>query len=214
VEAQACADASRVFQEHAEAFGFELAWQGKASVAQPDYTAECLSARNAGANVLWVLLDGNAVSRLAASCARQGYGPLFAIGSSIVTDRFVDDPSFDSLIASSPVFPYFQSDTPATREFQTAARTLGGGITPSVGVSTGWTSGKLLERAALGLPEPPSSEALLAGLWSIQHDTLGGITQPLTFTKGEPPAEASCWFDLTMKDGAWKSPDAFKLHCA
>jgi branched-chain amino acid transport system substrate-binding protein len=212
-EAQLCRDADRTFSDAAGPLGFELVYRATTSLAQPDFTAECLNARNAGAQVVLILLDANSVSRFAGSCARQGYRPNFATLSSLAVARHADDPNLAGMTASTMAFPWFQSGTSATDEFQQAYRTLGSGITPGVGPATGWTAGKLLERAAINLPEPPTNEAILKGLWSIKDDNLGGLTHPLTFVEGQPAKPISCWFDLRIKNKVWSNPDGFGLHC-
>jgi branched-chain amino acid transport system substrate-binding protein len=71
----------------------------------------------------------------------------------------------------------------------------------------------LFERATARLPEPPTRQAVLEGLWSLRDDTLGGLTQPLTFTRGRPAQPRACWFNMTIRDRRWISPDQFALHC-
>ena len=61
--------------------------------------------------------------------------------------------------------------------------------------------------------EPPTAESVLNGLWSIQNDSLGGLTYPLTFVRDQPAERKACWFGFAVKDGIWVSPDGFKLHC-
>ena len=63
------------------------------------------------------------------------------------------------------------------------------------------------------MPEPPTTEALLRGLWSIKNDTLGGLTYPLTFTEGKPSERKLCWFNIQVTKGRWISPDGYKLSC-
>ncbi|MCA1843058.1 MAG: hypothetical protein LC792_07670, partial [Actinobacteria bacterium] len=77
----------------------------------------------------------------------------------------------------------------------------------------GWTAGKLLEKAATRLVEPPTTEAILTGLWSVKEDTLGGLTYPLTYVKDRPMARRSCWFNMAIKNGTWVSPDNYRLNC-
>jgi branched-chain amino acid transport system substrate-binding protein len=212
-ESPACAELDRSFRKESEAAGLELVYDAQASLTQPDFTAQCLAARNARAEVIFISLDGASVKRLAASCARQGFRPLFATGASLVEQSMKDDPNLNGMIANSPVFPYFQSGTPATDDFQRALKSFGDNISLGVGPATGWTSGRLLERAGAKLAEPPTPEGILDGLWSIKDDDLGGITIPLTFVEGEPAKPISCWFDIAVRDGLWVTPDAFKRHC-
>lgn len=212
-EAQICTDADRIFADAAPKLGFEHAYRGKASLAQPDFTAECLAARNAGVEVFFIMLVTNTTQRAAASCARQGYRPNFATASAIVADRLKDDPNFEGLVAPSQVFPWYQTGTPATDEYQQAMRTYGKDVVPGAAAPVGWVAGKLMERAAANLPEPPTSAAILEGLWSLKADTLGGITAPLTFVRDRPPTPISCWFNMAIRKGAWVSPDRFRMHC-
>jgi branched-chain amino acid transport system substrate-binding protein len=212
-EAQACHDAERVFTERAAKFGFDYVSKSKASLAQPDFTAECLSARNAGVETLIIVMDTNSIGRISASCARQGFKPNYSVAHSTATDAHKSDPNLDGMVTASVVFPYFQADTPAAQEFQDAKRRFGGDLPMGIALATGWVSGKLLERAARELPEPPTSAAILKGLYSLKGDTLDGLAMPLTFTEGKPPAPQACWFNMRIRDKAWVSPDGFKLNC-
>jgi branched-chain amino acid transport system substrate-binding protein len=214
VEAPGCDAADRIISGAAKGLGFTHVYRGRASVAQPDYTAECLSARNGGADVFLALLDKLSLGRLAAACARQGYRPQFAHAATAQVDDSKNDPNLAGLTASSNVFPYFQGNTPATAEFREALRSYGAAVQLGIGVATGWTAGKLLERAAANLPEPPTTAAILQGLWAVKTDDLGGLTLPLTFQESGPTKPtSSCWFNLAVKAGAWISPDGFQRHC-
>ena len=214
VEAPACDGFDRSLAEAAKPLGFEPVYRARGSTAQPDYTAECLAAQSAGAQVIFVALDTNALGRIAAACARQGYRPVLSTFSTVAADAMKTDPNLDGhMVASSPVFPYFQSGTPATDEFQQALRTLGRGLQVGVGTAVGWTAGKLMERATTALTDPPTSQAILAGLWSVKGDTLGGLGPPLSFTENRPPEAPGCWFNLTLQGRTWRSPDANRLNC-
>ena len=214
VEAPACDQSDSTFSSEAPKLGLSHVYKGRASLAQPDYTAECLAARNAGADAILPILDQTSAVRAAASCARQGYRPIWALAGQGVSDYFKDDPNLVGTLASSGTFPYFQTGTPATDEFQAALRRFGSKLTNGVGLSVGWTAGKLLEKAAARMAEPPTSAALLEGLWSIAGDDLGGLTGRLTFTRNEPPKPFVCWFNLAIVDRRWTSPDQGRVHCS
>jgi branched-chain amino acid transport system substrate-binding protein len=156
-------------------------------------------------------LPVQSITRFADNCARQGYHPYLGIVGVLASSELANNPNLDRALGPLQTVPYFLSGTPATDEYQTAIRTYG--VPNGAGPIIGWTAGKLLEKAAANLPEPPTTEAILAGLWSIKGDTLGGLTLPLTFTKDQPPAITPCWFPITIKDKAWSSPDGGKPHC-
>ena len=58
---------------YAKELGFEIVYQARASLTQPDYTAECLSAQQAGADVIITAVDNNSYCASARSCARQNF---------------------------------------------------------------------------------------------------------------------------------------------
>lgn len=213
VEAQTCNEIDRIVAEAAPAAGLLHVSRARASIAQPDYTAECLAARNAGAEVLFMVLDQNSTGRLTTACARQSYRPTISLVGQGLAEPMKENPSLDGAISSTPLFPWFGRGTPGADEFQDVFRTQGKGIGAGPGPTFGWAAGKLLERAARSISEPPTSASILEGLWSIRDDDLGGLTYPLTFERDRPPKPASCWFNVTIRAGAWISPDGYRLHC-
>jgi branched-chain amino acid transport system substrate-binding protein len=213
VEAAICDQIAQVWTEEAPRLGFQPVYKGRASIAQPDYTAECLAARSAGAEVFIVGLDAAGFQRAVAACLRQNYRPYFISSQGSLTDGMKDNPVLEGMIAATSTFPFFQHGTPATDEFHRTLRQYAPGITMSATTSLGWTAAKLFEKAARQLPEPPTSEALLQGLWSMNNDDLGGLTQPLTFAQDKPPVSHACWFDVILVKQSWTSPDGFKIHC-
>ena len=213
VDAPACSTQDGYIAKYAKEHGFDHVYRGRASIAQPDFTAECLAARNAGVEVFYVMEDQSSIGRVATACSRQGFRPVYAIISPTVVDQQKDDPNLDGMLAASNVFPYFQTGTPATDEYQRALRGYATGLDPGQSVAIGWAAGKLLEKAAAELPEPPTSEGIVAGLWTLKNETLGGLTPPLTFIENQPAVSPACWFNIEVKKRAWISSDGFQLHC-
>ena len=213
-EVALCSDIRKAAKDEAARWGMELVYEGQASLAQPDFTAECLSARNAGADVFFPIADAAFVGRVAASCARQSYRPLIGSGGQALLHRLKDDPNLNNnFVAGISVFPYFEDNTPLSAQYQAAFKQYGQNIQPGGGVSIGWVAGKLMEKAAAQLPEPPTTDALLRGLWSIHNDDLGGLTQPLTFTEGKPATPVACWWNVAIANNTWISPDNFTRIC-
>jgi len=203
----------RAWTRTAPKLGFQIVYKASTSLAQPDFTAECLAAQNAHAQVMLLALDTNTVGRVGASCARQGFRPIYGIIGGNIVSRMKDDPNLDGAVGSTNVFPWFQSETPATAQYQQVMRTLGSKVSQGVASTVGWVSAKVLEKVGANMPEPPTSDAILRGLWSLHNEDLGGLTQPLTFVENRPSSPALCLWILRIKDSDWVSPDGLRRHC-
>jgi branched-chain amino acid transport system substrate-binding protein len=211
-EATACEGADTTWRKYAEEVGFQLVYRARSSIAQPDYTAECLNAKSAGAEVLVISMDGNSVSRIITSCSRQGYQPTYAIPSHAANPSLLDFPDFEGAAITSQTFQWFAGDTPARAEFQKAMVRYRPGVPMAGSHSLGWTAAKLFERAAADMPEPPAAAAVLEGLWRIHGDDLGGLTYDLTFNRGQPREQRVCWYEVRVRQGRYVAPDGAN-HC-
>ena len=216
-ESEGCRHADRYWFEQGwvtEA-GMEPAYRGQISIAQPDYTAECLTAQRAGVEVLAVVADGATARRVAASCARQGYRPTLSIAGPAVDERLAGagaSEALDGTLGTVATFPYVLRDTPATAEFHATMARFGTGEPLSAAAAQGWVSAKLFERVATGA-EPLTSARILEGLWSLSAETLGGLTAPRTFTRESRNADVRCFFVMKLTGRAWTAPRGAELVC-
>ncbi len=212
VEVQGCRDFNELAPEAAKPFGLEVVYRGQISLGQPDFTAECLAARNAGAEMMILAADANTMTRVARSCAAAGYKPGYMSPHS-VTDDVRKDPALNGLVVESPMRPWFGTDSPALVDLHKAMAKDAPGEEVTSGYGAGWVAAKLFERAARTLPEPGTSDGVLTGLWSIQNDDLGGLTYPLSFAKDTPVAHRACWWPVQVDNGKWADRSGGKVTC-
>jgi branched-chain amino acid transport system substrate-binding protein len=214
-EATTCGDANRMWTSEGEmkSQGLQPVYSARSSLAQPDYTAECLNARNAGAEILTMVMDAATVYRIAASCVRQGYRPIFTeVAASSKTEHAADPNLSGGLISTLGHFVWTDGSTPATAEFQAAMKKYLG-KTPGAGHAAGWSAGRVFEKAAAGIGEPPTAQGVLDGLWSFKGETLGGLVMPLTFTRGQNAPRQICWATNYAEGGKWTAFDGGKISC-
>jgi branched-chain amino acid transport system substrate-binding protein len=214
-EAVTCRAADKLWhdQGRAKEVGFDAVYRGQISIAQPDYTAECLSAQRAGAQVIAIASDSASMHRIAAACARQSYHPMFAwpYSAHLASDK--DDPNVEGGMAVAGWFPEVKGDTPATAEFQDAFAKFFGGA-PAGGHSGGWAAGKMFELAASRSADPTTSAGILEGLWTSFHgDTLGGLTMPLTFVREKPSPKVNCAAPLVVEKAKYVLPTNGDVKC-
>jgi branched-chain amino acid transport system substrate-binding protein len=213
-EAQGCANATR--PEAFQKAGLNVVYSAKASVGQPDYTAQCLSARNAGAEMVFMALDGQAVQRFADDCNTVGYKPIYGHVAPATTTAELARPSLEGAAVGAPTAPWFETSLPAVAEFQQAmARFVPQAVPDGSGIE-GWTSAKLMETALRGASDPTTSNGILQGLYTVKNNDLGGLTYPISFHQGAPnnaESERGCWWIVRVQGGKFVSPDGGQRHC-
>ena len=124
------------------------------------------------------------------------------------------NPNLNGLSVTSDAFPYFVCD-PTTAEYCDALRKDGPAKYFGISTANGWTAGKAFELAAAHVPdEGVTSQDILEGLWTFRDETLGGLTHPLTFTKGQNVPRRTCWWPLVVGAGAFTAPHGVKVQCA
>ena len=201
VEVQICSQVYQYEPKFAPKYGLTLVYQGQGSIAQPDYTSLCQAAESAGVQILYVVLDANGQERVARSCHSINYHPLYVTSTASIEPSEASDPLLDGLGGALSTTPWTNAANPSIQQFLDVLKQYAPGVQPFAQGVLGWTSAKLFELAAQRLTEPPTSQSVLEGLWSIKGNDLGGLTYPLTFTKGQNAPQTECYWLIQIKGG-------------
>ena len=191
IEAALCSSLYGEAPQLSQKAGLSLVYRSQASLSQPDLTSICQNAKNAGAELFLAGLDTNSIQRLLRNCQSIGYNPIYITGGPLVTPALLADGRAEGFLVGSGPRLYTDSGNAGVAEYLAAVKQYTPGTAPGVGSMTGWTAGKLFEAGLLGATEPTRA-ALLASMYKIKGNDLGGITYPLTFTAGQPPPRVSC----------------------
>jgi branched-chain amino acid transport system substrate-binding protein len=221
VEVAACSVANKAINQDglAKAAGATVVYNSAISLTQTDYTAQCQSAKNAGATQLGLAMDGSSMARVARSCSAVGYKPLLGGIGGTISPGQAEDPNLRqfTLSTASPTAPWTLFDTPGLKAYKAAMDTYAPGE-PSSGSSVQlWTAGKLFEAAVAKLgvaakTKPLTAQMIIDGLHQIKNDTLGGLTGPLTFPNGPTPSNG-CFFYEKLTSSGWTAPRGTKPVC-
>lgn len=211
-EAAGCGEVARKMADAAPANGYEVVYQAAVSIAQPDFTAQCLAARNAGVEVMASALDNNSQIRLASQCARQGFTPKYAPVN--YDDRMGQYPEYAGSVFPIICFP-FAHHGPETAEFHdTLTRYPTMRDTPqSVTSVCAWSGAKLFEKAISGISGEITNESILASLWTLKNETLGGLTPAFTFSKEKPVTVQPCIYSMVVRDKQFVAPIGMSPIC-
>ena len=213
-EVPACAQAAPVTKSLAKTIPINVVYVAKASNTQPDYTAVCLGAKQAGAKA--VFAAGVAPQRVADDCARQGYKPIWITSQGTVNPAAIKDPNLSSSTGDLQDFPWMLDTTPAQKLFH---RIEGGELTKAstqANVDFAYVGAVLFQTAATaGVKagdKAPSAEGILNGLYTIHASTLGGLAPPLSFTAGNANP-VKCVFLYGVVKGRYAATHGDKYFC-
>jgi branched-chain amino acid transport system substrate-binding protein len=216
VEVPICSRLTQIAPDGAKQFGLELVYQFSGSLAQPDYTSACLQARDAKANLIVAAFDPNSFSRLARSCEAVSYKPFYATGGPVANNDILKDPRLDGMGVGLAVMPHSVTGNALVDAFQTTMAQFAPGVPVDGAGFTGWVSAQMFARSLRDVPRtgPVTSAQVFDGLWALNGDDLGGITQPLAFTKGQNAPKVFCYFVGLVSGKKLTAPDNGVRRCA
>lgn len=202
--------------------GIDVPFSAPILSTAPNYTAQCLEAKSAGADSLFVsAISSAAALRVMQNCAQQGYTPHLISASGAYSRSFAGAPGTDGMIAGQSTVPFFEDDFPVIKTMNAAFDKYAPGLRESKDYGDPsvwqWTSGMLIAEAAkagdVGKGKPLTAPALLAGVYALGSTDLQGMTPKLTFVKDQPQSN-KCWFYAAIKDGKFDMPYGRTPACA
>jgi branched-chain amino acid transport system substrate-binding protein len=182
--------------------GYKAAVNAAVSSSSPDFTAQCQALITAHVSA-WVLNFGASVDqKVTDSCRTSGLTAPQILGS--VTSAQAKDQAYWGDTVIDNVTPYFDTANPAVETYRNALAKYASSV-PNSSLDNAydlyvWAAGKLISAAVGHTSTTPSSATILDGLYRLHGETLGGLTQPLTYTRGQPTV-LPCWFTWNVGNG-------------
>jgi branched-chain amino acid transport system substrate-binding protein len=195
----------------------KLVYSAGIGFAAPNYSAQCLAAKQSGAKSMAVGDASAIVTKVAQNCATQGYTPTELSADGSVAIAWLGVPAMNGNIDVQGNIPWFVHNA-ATKPMYTALAKYAPGVTtgPNFGevVMQSWAAGVLFQLAAQGgnMSAKPTSAQILRGLYSLKGTTLGGLAAPITFHKGKP-ASNPCFYEMGIKNAKFVTLGGGKPFC-
>ena len=200
-EAAVCKQVLPALQGYGKAFGLAMPISAAIAVAAPSYTAQCLAAKQAGAQALIIDASYAAGSRFVPACAEQGYSPLYVIPSGAFDSRYLQVSQLNGAYVPTTNALWFAS-TPAVEQFKQAMAKYESGTALGPNPMSGWTGGALFGAAAANLAANPTPADVFTALYGLpKNDTLNGLAPPLNFHSGAPASQVTCFFLGQIENG-------------
>jgi branched-chain amino acid transport system substrate-binding protein len=194
--------AETIEKKLAPSLGLEVVHTANVSMAAPDYTAEMLAAKNAGAEVIVTYVENPTTLRIIRSGKRQNYKPLISSQMSAHDERIFKHGKEDAegvQIGAS----MWHWDNPKMADFKVAmGKYVPGGILGSFSMNS-WVNGKFLEILSKSWPDQNvTGKDVINSLYAVKGETIGGLVPPLTFKEGQGNDRANlCAYPTVIKDG-------------
>lgn len=220
-ESPACAQSIPLTKTYGQQLGVSINYTASVSATAPNYTAQCLAAKQAGAQGLLILDVGSVIKNIGRDCAQQDYHPVYIIeGAAYSPELATSDGVKDNLWAAFAFLPYFADKAPVKTMNAAVDKYYPGlrsdATTYNGGVPDAWVAGLLLEHAvkAGGLKpnDTPSASEIIRGLGTVKGETLDGWSPPLTFTPGAKHS-VDCWFTGHLQNGTQSLANNGALTC-
>jgi hypothetical protein len=158
-------------------------------------------------------LDGNSLERVARSCRSINYHPTFVGITLTILPGLEKNADLDGALVGMTVMPKETTSNPAIGVFLQALQRYAPGQAPGTNVEMGWIAAQIFGYAGRSLPDSPSSQSILDGLWQIKDNDFGGITHPITYVKDQNPPQTFCYFETQMVHGQFVSPNGGARTC-
>jgi len=204
VEVAICAQATQEGKSIAAKVGIQIVYTSGIGFAAPNYTAECLAAKQAGATAMSVGDASAIVTKVAMNCATQGYDPTELGADGTVAIAWLSIPAMEGNVDVQADLPWFVHNA-ATKPMYAALDKYAPGVTtgPNFGevVIQTWAAGIELQLAAEAahLSVTPTAAQITRGLYALpKGTTLDGLAPPITFTKGKTTSNP-CFYEMGIK---------------
>jgi branched-chain amino acid transport system substrate-binding protein len=214
-----CAELPPALKKIGGPAGVSISYSGAIPNAAPNYTAPCLAAEQSGANGLFVASGAPQTLAVTESCTAQGYKPTYIAAESSLGNSSLSNPNINGAVGEITNLSTSDTANPEISAMDKALNAFKPGLVSSAEFTPGssmlWAAGQLFDAAAQAghLGDNPTPAQVLDGLYALKGETLGGLTAPLTFTKGKPTS-LKCWFYYQVKDGKFTNPFGSSPACA
>jgi branched-chain amino acid transport system substrate-binding protein len=207
VEASICGLIRDAIDDMAAKAGATVVSKQSVSLTQTDYTSQCQSLKNAGAQTMFLTVDSSAIQRIFKSCASIGWSPPSATTGIAISPSTAADPKVRAanVYLNSPTPPYFNLDLPTVQAFQGAMKKYAPGARIDQSAMNAYVAGKLFEAglakvAAQARSGAVTTKMILDGMYQIKNENLGGYSSvPLTFKPGPHPTGA-CYYVVRINE--------------
>jgi branched-chain amino acid transport system substrate-binding protein len=212
-EAPACAQAVSLTKQAVGPLGVKFVGGLPLAASASNYTAQCLSLKEKGADMVFMATGESTAVRFLQSCNAQGYKPIPMQYAGTYLKTLNTDPAWNGEWLMSPAFSWLSTD-PAVQAFNTAMAKYQPNTQINGAATVGWAGGVLFGKAAANVSDTPTAADIYKGLYALGPNyTAGGLIPPVTFAPGKAAVQKPCAWYMRLVDGKLTSPKGTEQIC-
>ncbi len=219
-EAVQCQEGIAPLEAQAKTAGEDVVAALEVSASAPNYTAQCIAAKQAGATVAFVADVQTVDEKIIQDCYAQGYKPKVVVDGETIGPGMATSAAFNqATYFTVPNLPYFANSSAIKAMDSAIKKYSGAGVLTNSNynelAAETWIAGKEFQAAVAAghISGAPTAAEVTKGLDSLHGSTLDGLAPPLTYTAGKPHP-VDCWYYALLKDGKYSTPYGLKDFCA
>ncbi len=220
-ESVVCQEGVAPLEAGAKAAGEDVVNALEVSATAPNYTAQCLAAKQAGATVIFTADAQQVDEKIIQDCYAQDFKPRVVIDGEILLPSMTTTAALNqATYFTVPNLPFF-AKAPAIEAMDAAIKKYAKGVLNNATYGEYpmevWISGKLFQAAAqaghVGAGGAATAAEVVKGLDALHDNTLDGLAPPLSYKAGDPHP-VDCWYYALLKNGKFSTPYGLKYFCA
>jgi branched-chain amino acid transport system substrate-binding protein len=206
LESPACAAADPIYKGLAESIGIPYVGSVLVANSDPNYTAACLSLKNAGAD--WVNL-GVAIfvaEKVIKDCAAQGFKPSWGASSATLDPAIVEPLSktAGSFSGFMQGFPYFLNNAAVKNFLAVTAKYSPGKEVRNPQQTVAWSAFEMFRKAMANASDNPTAAEVMTAMNNVKNEDLDGLlVEKMSFTAGQVPNKYNCLWLTKLVNGSW-----------
>lgn len=219
-ETPVCGDFAEPFSESLKNVvgDMSLVYSAKIAANAPNYTAQCVGAKNAGADALFIANNPEVTRRVIDDCVAQGMKLTVFVPGGAATRTVYEAKGVESIVVPQFNVPVVDKSTEGMKLLYKIVEDYDSSLLTkdTWGDASVWPFAglQLFASAAKAQNLTPASKPadVKAGLYALKDETLGGIAPPLNYTEGKP-TRINCWFEEEFVAGKATLPGGSAPQC-
>ena len=211
-EVAACLQDVQAQKAAASQLGITVDIGPSASIAAPNYTAQCVALSSYHAQGYYFSAGVQGVEQMALDCARQGFKGTWVLPQP--DDTELQNAALSKFTVGQDLSLSYFAKLPQTKDFRSAMAKYASGVPLQINSLRIWSAFDVFKQALINEKgKTVTPQVVTAGLYKLHNFSDHGLVPPLTYQKGQGH-KIKCFEVWEIKNGKFILPQGDHFNCA